>query len=58
MTHGGVIHSLARSHGLENLPVANLAGITVRVTDTGQRVGERLALLDGQAVPETQNDEL
>ena len=58
MTHGGVIHSLVRSHGLEDAPVPNLAGITVRVTDTGHTVGERLALLDGQTVAVTQNDEL
>jgi broad specificity phosphatase PhoE len=58
VTHGGVIHSLVRSHGLENAPVPNLAGITVRLTDTGHTVGERLALLDGQTVAVTQNDEL
>jgi probable phosphoglycerate mutase len=30
VTHGGVIRSLVRSHGLEDAPVANLAGITMR----------------------------
>ena len=58
ITHGGVIHSLARSHGLADAPVANLAGLTVRVTETGHTVGERLALLDGHTVTITQNDEL
>ena len=58
ITHGGVIHSLAKSYGLGDAPVANLAGLTVRVTETGHTVGERLALLDGHAVRITQNDEL
>ena len=58
VTHGGVIHSLARSHGLPEASVPNLAGITVRVTDTGHTIGERLALLDGQTATVTQNDEL
>ena len=58
ITHGGVIHSLARSNGLADAPVANLAGLTVRVTATGHTVGERLALLDGHTVAITQNDEL
>ena len=58
ISHGGVIRSLVRSHGLEDAPVANLAGITMRVTDTGHTIGERLALLDGQTVAVTQNDEL
>ena len=44
--------------GSSDAPVPNLAGVTVRVTDSGQVVGERLALLDGQTVTVTQNDEL
>jgi probable phosphoglycerate mutase len=58
VTHGGLIRTLAISHGLGNAPVPNLAGITVRVTDTGQTIGERVALLDGHTVAVTQNDEL
>jgi broad specificity phosphatase PhoE len=58
VTHGGLIRSLARSYGLDDVPVANLAGFTVRVTEVGHTFGERLALLDGQTVTITQNDEL
>ena len=58
VTHGGVIRSLARSHGLDDIPVANLAGITMRISESGQAIGERLALLDGRTVTVTQNDEL
>ncbi|MEY2401635.1 MAG: glucosyl-3-phosphoglycerate phosphatase [Ilumatobacteraceae bacterium] len=58
VTHGGVIRSLARSYGLEDVPVANLAGITVRVTEDEHTVGGRLSLLDGQTVTITQNEEL
>jgi broad specificity phosphatase PhoE len=58
VTHGGLLFSLARSHGLEDAPVAHLAGVTVRVTDSGQTIGGRLALLDGQTVAVTHNDEL
>jgi broad specificity phosphatase PhoE len=58
VTHGGVIRSLARSHGLDDVPVANLAGITMRISESGQTIGERIALLDGQTVPVTQNEEL
>ena len=57
VTHGGVIRSLARSHGLDDVPVANLAGITMRISGSGQTVGERIALLDGQAVAVTRNEE-
>jgi hypothetical protein len=38
--------------------VPNLAGVTVRVSDSGHAIGERLALLDGHTVKVTQNDEL
>jgi broad specificity phosphatase PhoE len=58
VTHGGVIRGLARSHGLADDPVANLAGITMRVTDSGNSIGERISLLDGQLATVTQNDEL
>jgi broad specificity phosphatase PhoE len=58
VTHGGVIRSLARSHGLDDVPVANLAGITMRISESGQTVGERISLLDGQTVTVTQNEEL
>ena len=58
VTHGGVIRALASSHGLTDLPVAHLGGLTVRLSPAGQVVGERLALLDGQTVPITHNDEL
>jgi probable phosphoglycerate mutase len=58
ITHGGVIHTLVRSQGLEDAAVPNLAGITVRVTDSGHTVGERLALLDGHTVTVTHNDAL
>jgi broad specificity phosphatase PhoE len=57
VTHGGVIRSLARSHGLDDSPVANLAGITMRISESGQTIGERIALLDGLAVTVTQNEE-
>ena len=58
ITHGGVIRSLAASHGLDDIPVANLAGITMRISESGQTVGERIALLDGQTVAVTRNEEL
>ncbi len=58
VTHGGVIRSLASSHGLDDIPVANLAGITMRISESGQSVGERIALLDGQTVAVTRNEEL
>ena len=58
VTHGGVIRGLARSHGLADDPVANLAGITLRVTDSGATLGQRISLLEGQLVTVTQNDEL
>jgi probable phosphoglycerate mutase len=58
VTHGGVIRALAGSQGLADLPVAHLGGLTVRVSPAGQVVGERIALLDGQTVPITHNDEL
>jgi probable phosphoglycerate mutase len=58
ITHGGVIRSLAASHGLDDIPVANLAGITMRISESGQTVGERIALLDGQTVTVTRNEEL
>src|SRR6185295_3054246 len=32
VTHGGVIRGLARSHGLDDIPIANLAGLTMRVS--------------------------
>jgi broad specificity phosphatase PhoE len=55
VTHGGVIHSLVRSHGLEDAPVPNLSGVLVRVTDARITLGERLALLDpdGDEAPHT-----
>ena len=58
VTHGGVIRGLARSHGLADDPVANLAGITLMVTDSGATLGQRISLLEGQLVTVTQNDEL
>jgi broad specificity phosphatase PhoE len=58
VTHGGVIRSLAASHGLDDIPVANLAGITMRISESGQTVVERIALLDGQTVTVTRNEEL
>jgi broad specificity phosphatase PhoE len=58
ITHGGVIRSLAALHGLDDIPVANLAGITMRISESGQTVGERIALLDGQTVAVTRNEEL
>jgi broad specificity phosphatase PhoE len=58
ITHGGVIYSLARSLGLADAPVAHLAGVTVGVSETGVALGERIALLDGQMVTNTQNGEL
>jgi probable phosphoglycerate mutase len=58
ITHGGVIRSLAALHGLDDIPVANLAGITMRISESGQTVGERIALLDGRTVAVTRNEEL
>jgi len=58
VTHGGVIRCLARSHGLDDIPIANLAGLTVRISADGQTVGERISLLDGQTVTSTHNEEL
>jgi probable phosphoglycerate mutase len=58
VTHGGVIRSLASSYGLDDIPVANLAGITMRISESGQTVGERIALLDGQTVAVTRNEEM
>jgi broad specificity phosphatase PhoE len=58
VTHGGVIRGLAKSHGLADDPIANLAGLTVRVTAAGTTIGERVSLLDGQMVTVTQNHEL
>ena len=58
VTHGGVIRSLAALHGLDDIPVANLAGITMRISESGQTVGARIALLDGQTVAVTRNEEL
>ena len=58
ITHGGVIRELARSHGLDDIPVANLAGITMRISESGHTVGERISLLDGQTVTVTRNEEL
>ncbi len=58
VTHGGVIRALARSHGLDDLPIANLAGVTLHVSESGHIVGERIALLDGQTLTVTQNEEL
>jgi broad specificity phosphatase PhoE len=58
VTHGGVIRSLASTHGLDDIPIANLAGITMRITESGQTVGERIALLDGRTVTVTRNEEM
>ena len=58
VTHGGVIRCLARSYGLDDIPIANLAGLTMRVSADGQTVGERISLLDGQTVTSTHNEEL
>ena len=58
VTHGGVIRSLASYHGLDDIPVANLAGITMRISESGQTLGERIALLDGRTVTVTRNEEL
>jgi probable phosphoglycerate mutase len=58
VTHGGVIRSLANTHGLDDIPIANLAGITMRITESGQTVGERIALLDGRTVTVTRNEEM
>jgi broad specificity phosphatase PhoE len=58
VTHGGLIFSLARSQGLGDVSIPHLAGVTVRVTEAGAIVGERISLLDAQTVTVTQNDEL
>jgi hypothetical protein len=53
-----VIRGLARSHGLDDIPIANLAGLTMRVSADRLTVGERISLLDGQTVTITHNEEL
>ena len=58
VTHGGVIRALARSHGLDDIPIANLAGLTMRVSPTGHTVEERISLLDGQTVAVTETEAL
>lgn len=58
VTHGGVIRTLAKAHGLDELPVANLAGITMRISDSGQTIGGRIALLDGHTVSVAQNEQV
>ncbi|HEY0521495.1 MAG TPA: histidine phosphatase family protein [Ilumatobacteraceae bacterium] len=58
ITHGGVIRSLVRSHGLDDWPVANLAGVVVSVTAGGSTVRERISLLDGDIAPTGPNDAL
>jgi probable phosphoglycerate mutase len=58
VTHGGVIRSLARSHGLDDIPIANLAGLTMRVSATSHTVDERISLLDGQTATVTEKEEL
>ena len=58
VTHGGVIRAIAKAQGLADAPVSHLGGLTMRVSTTGQVVGERLSLLDGQTVAITQNEEL
>ncbi|MEY2581301.1 MAG: glucosyl-3-phosphoglycerate phosphatase [Ilumatobacteraceae bacterium] len=57
VTHGGVVRALARSHGLDDVPIANLAGLTLRVSESGHVFGERISLLDGEVVTLTQNEE-
>lgn len=58
ITHGGVIRSLEKTHGLTGNAVTNLGGITVRVSNSGHVVGRRFALLDGHRVAITQNEQL
>jgi probable phosphoglycerate mutase len=58
VTHGGVIRSLEKAHGLSGDAVTNLGGVTVRLSTSGCVVGERIALLEGQTVTITQNEEL
>lgn len=58
VTHGGVIRALARSHGLDDIPIANLAGLTLHVSDSGHVLGQRVALLDGQIATATPKEEL
>ena len=57
VAHGGVIRSLAATHGLADAPVAYLAGVTASVSSKGLSVGERVALLERHVVT-TQNDAL
>ncbi|HEY4610002.1 MAG TPA: histidine phosphatase family protein [Ilumatobacteraceae bacterium] len=58
VTHGGVIRALARSHGLDDVPIGNLAGVTMRVSSTGHTVEERISLLGGQTVTATETEAL
>jgi probable phosphoglycerate mutase len=58
VTHGGVIRALAKSHGMEDLPVGHLGGVTLRVSPAGMVMGERIALLDGQPSTNRHIDEL
>jgi broad specificity phosphatase PhoE len=58
VTHGGVIRALEKSHGRSGDAVTNLGGITARVSASGHTIGDRVALLDGQTVTITQNEQL
>lgn len=58
VTHGGVIRSLAKAHEMVDMPVGHLAGLKLQVSPSGRVVGDRVALLEGQAVTITHNDEL
>ena len=57
VAHGGVIRSLAATHGLADGPVAYLAGVTATVSSRGVSLGERIALLEGH-VATTHHDAL
>jgi broad specificity phosphatase PhoE len=58
VTHGGVIRALARLQGLDDIPIPNLGGLTMRVSQTGHVVDERISLLDGETVTVTEIEEL
>lgn len=45
VTHGGVIVTVERHHGLERVPIRNLEGRWLEFTPTGVVVGERVTLL-------------
>lgn len=58
IAHGGVIRALEKAHGIAGEPIENLGGVSIDVSAAGEMIGERLALLNGDTVAITHNDQL